>query len=67
MIFTSGQFWPSGIVVDCVYLCVFMCVRVCEPWACLCNNSSPIQARIIKDKSSSGDKSSSEPMLVTDA
>ena len=27
VIFTRGQFWPSGIVVACVCLCVRLCVR----------------------------------------
>ena len=27
LIFTRGQFWPSGIVVGCVCLSVRLCVR----------------------------------------
>ena len=29
MIFTRGQFWPSGIVLACVYLCACVCPSVC--------------------------------------
>ena len=35
IIFTRGQFWPSGIVVACVCVCV--CVCVCLS-VCLCVN-----------------------------
>ena len=28
-IFTRGQFWPSGIVIDCVCVCVRVCVSLC--------------------------------------
>ena len=43
MIFTRGQFWPSGIVVACVCLCVC----VCQSRGCPCDTSS-VQARITK-------------------
>ena len=46
IIFTRGQFWPSGIVVACVCVCV--CLSVCQSLACLRDNSGPIQARITK-------------------
>ena len=39
-VFTRGQFWPSGIVVACVCPCVR------QSWACLCDNSSQVWARI---------------------
>ena len=29
IIFTQGQFWPSGIVVACVCVCVSVCLCVC--------------------------------------
>ena len=29
IIFTRGQFWPSGIVVACVCVCVHVCVSLC--------------------------------------
>ena len=29
LIFTRGQFWPSGIVVACVCVCVCVCLSVC--------------------------------------
>ena len=44
MIFTRGQFWPSGIVLACVYLCV--CVR--QPRACPRRISSRVKARTTK-------------------
>ena len=44
LVFTRGQFWPSGIVVACVCVCV--CVR--QSWACPSDNSSTVQARITK-------------------
>ena len=42
--FTRGQFWPSGIVVACVW--VSGCQTVCQSLACPRDNSGPIQARI---------------------
>ena len=52
VIFTRGQFWPSGIVIACVCgsvcPCVCMCVCVYQSRACPHDNSSPIQARITK-------------------
>ena len=44
VVFTRGQFWPSGIVVACV--CVRVCV--CQSWACPHDNSQRVQARITK-------------------
>ena len=44
IIFTRGQFWPSGIVVACV--CVS--VSLCQSLACPRDNSRPVQARITK-------------------
>ena len=51
MVFTRGQFWPSGIVVDCVSVC--LCLSVCL--VCLCqslayprDNSGLVEARITK-------------------
>ena len=48
IIFTRGQFWPSGIVVACVCVCVSVCLSVC-----LCVNHEfvraiTLQARITK-------------------
>ena len=42
MIFTWGQFWPSGIVVAsfCLPLCMSVCV--CQHRACLHDNLSPV-------------------------
>ena len=50
IIFTRGQFWPSGIVVACVCLsmCVSVCVCVRQPRACPRHKSSHLQARITK-------------------
>ena len=50
LIFTRGQFWPSGIVVACVCVCVCLsvCLSVCQSLACPRDNSGPVQARIAK-------------------
>ena len=32
----------------CLCVCVSVCLSVCESLACLCDNSGPVQARIIK-------------------
>ena len=50
IIFTRGQFWPSGIVVACVCLsvCASVCVCVRQPWACPCHKSPRVQARTTK-------------------
>ena len=50
LLFTRGQFWPSGIVVACVCLsvCVSVCVCVRQPWACPCHKSPRVQARTTK-------------------
>ena len=56
IIFTQGQFWPSGIVVACVCVCVSVCLSVClsvcpsvcQSLACPRDNSGPVQARIAK-------------------
>ena len=45
MLFTRGQYWPSGIVVACVRPSVRQSVR---HQVCPCDNSSPVQARITK-------------------
>ena len=45
-IFTRGQFWPSGIVIT--HVCVSVSVCVYQSLACLHDNSSAVQARIIK-------------------
>ena len=29
LVFTRGQFWPSGIVIACVCVCVGVCVSLC--------------------------------------
>ena len=42
LVFTRGQFWPSGIVVACVCPCVR------QSWAFLCDNSSQVRASITK-------------------
>ena len=42
IVFTRGQFWPSGIVVAC------MCPCVRQSWACLRDNSSLVRAWITK-------------------
>ena len=47
-VFTPGQFWPSGIVIGCVCGSVCSCVCVFQSRACPHDNSSLIQARIIK-------------------
>ena len=44
LIFTRGQFWPSGI--DAASVCVYVCPCVRQSWACPHDNSSTIQARI---------------------
>ena len=46
--FTGGQFWPSGIVIACIFLYVYIRVCVCLPWASPCENSSLVQARTAK-------------------
>ena len=46
MLFTRGQFWPSGIAVASVCLSVCLCVR--QSLACPRDNLSPVQARITK-------------------
>ena len=46
LVFTRGQFWPSGIVVACV--CLSVCPSVRQSRACPRNNSSPLSARITK-------------------
>ena len=52
LLFTQGQFWPSGIVVACVFVCVCLsvCLSVCVSITCSCprDNSGPVQARIAK-------------------
>ena len=56
VIFTRGQFWPSGIVFACGCVCVFVCLSVplsvclsvCQWLACPHDNSVPVQARITK-------------------
>ena len=48
MLFTRGQFWPSGIVVACVCVCVSVCLSVCQSLACPRDNSGPVQARVAK-------------------
>ena len=50
LIFTRGQFWPSGIVIACVCVCVRVCVcqSVCQSLACPRDNLGPVQARIAK-------------------
>ena len=50
ILFTRGQFWPSGIVVACVCVCVCVsvCLSVCQSLACPRDNSGPVQARIAK-------------------
>ena len=48
LLFTRGQFWPSGIVVACVCVCVSVCLCVCQSFACPRDNSGPVQARIAK-------------------
>ena len=46
LIFTRGQFWPSGIVIAPV--CVSVSVCVYQSLACPHDNSSAVQARITK-------------------
>ena len=50
ILFTRGQFWPSGIVVACVCLsvCVSVCVCVRQPRACPRHKSRRVQARTTK-------------------
>ena len=50
LVFTRGQFWPSGIVIACVCVCVRVCVcqTVCQSLACPLDNLGPVQARIAK-------------------
>ena len=52
VLFTQGQFWPSGMVVACVCMPVCLCVRVpvCvyQSRACSHNSSPLVQARITK-------------------
>ena len=50
VIFTRGQFWPSGIVVACVCLSVCVSVFVCvrQPRACPRHKSRRVQARTTK-------------------
>ena len=48
IIFTRGQFWPSGIVIACICVCVYVCLSVCQSLACPRDNSEPVQARITK-------------------
>ena len=48
ILFTRGQFWPSGIVIACVCGSVCPCVCVYQSRACPDDNSSPIRARITK-------------------
>ena len=56
MVFTGGQFWPSGIVVVCVCVsvclcvcvCLSVCLSACQSLACPRDNSGPFQARITK-------------------
>ena len=46
----EASFWPSGIFVACICLAMCLCAHasVCQPWACLCDNLWPIEARITK-------------------
>ena len=46
LVFTRGQFWPSGIVIACVCVCVRVCV--CQSLACPSDNLGPVQAGIAK-------------------
>ena len=48
LIFTRGQFWPSGIVIACVCGSVCVCMCVYQSRACPLDNSSASQARITK-------------------
>ena len=50
LIFTRGQFWPSGIVIApvCVSVSVCVCLCVYQSLACPHDNSSAVQARITK-------------------
>ena len=48
MLFTRGQFWPSGIVITCVCGSVCVCMCVYQSRACPLDNSSSSQARITK-------------------
>ena len=42
-LFTRGQFWPVVLSLP-----ASVCLSVCQPRACPCNNSSPLQARTTK-------------------
>ena len=50
IVFTRGQFCPSGIVVDCVCVCVCVsvCQSVCQSLVCPHDNLGPVQAGITK-------------------
>ena len=48
IIFTRGQFWPSGIVIAPVCVSVSVSVCVYQSLACPHDNSSAVQARITK-------------------
>ena len=48
LIFTRGQFWPSGIVIACVCVSVRVSVCVYQSLACPHDNSSAVHARITK-------------------
>ena len=48
MLFTRGQFWPSGIVIACVCVCACVYEAVCQSLACPRDNSGTVQARIAK-------------------
>ena len=43
-IFTRAQFGPSGIVIACDCVCLCVCVSMTWP----CENSGPVQARVVK-------------------
>ena len=48
IIFTQGQFWPSGIVIT--HVCVSFSVSVCvyQSLACPHDNSSAVQLKLTK-------------------
>ena len=48
LVFTRGQFWPSGIVIACVCVSVRVSVCVYQSLACPHDNSSAVHARITK-------------------